>query len=243
MAAKKKDDAADAPVVPHKSTAHLSVEDRFATNDLYDKYACTIRVREKLCGGVPRNPDLLKGWITATTEHDDELSTQQEKDAREAILAPTEEKSWNGFRGHPELGLFLEARQVKALFKECATMLRVTVKKRGSTQIFQHGFEIKGNPDASRVYLGKKAPDGYLEGPIHVQTAQGPRTAIKRVDYVEGADISFEIWVLHTEGGEKRHVGEEDLVRMLSFGQENGLGADRSQGHGKFSVVKFERIK
>lgn len=214
---------------------------KFDAISLYDVYTVTLTVRDKLCGGVPKNPELLKGWIVATTKHDDETSTAQEKAAREAILAPTEEKSWNGFLGDKEHGLFIEARQVKALFKECATMLRVTVAKVGSKQIFQHGFEIKGPKDEARIYLGKKTADGYLEGPIHVQTAMGPRTAIKRVDYVQKVDLTFDIWVLTTDGNEKRHVGEDELVRMITFGQENGVGADRSQGHGKFNVKAFKK--
>lgn len=217
-------------------------ENEFDARSLYDVYQIKIRIRDKLCGGMPKNPELLKGWIAATTEHNDEKTTALEKEAREALLAPTEEKSWNTFPADDK-GLFIWSRQLKALFKECASMLRVTVEKRGSKQILQHGFEVKGPDRADRVYLGKSKPDGFDEGPIHVQTAQGPRTAIKRVDYVEGVVLSFEVWVLSTSGNETRHVGEKELRSMLTFGQENGLGADRSQGHGKFDVVEFSKTK
>lgn len=217
-------------------------KNEFDASSLYDRYVCTIKIRQKLCGGMPKNPELLKGWIAASTEHNDATTTQQEKDAREVLLTPTEEKSWNGFPEDADKGLFIWSRQVKALFKECATMLRVTVEKRGSKQIFQHGFEIKGTDQADRIFLGKKVADGNDEGPIHVQTAQGPRTAIKRVDYVSGINLKFEIWVLTTHGSETRHVGADDLKKMLTFGQENGLGADRSQGHGKFDVIEFAKI-
>jgi hypothetical protein len=218
------------------------VKNEFDASALYDRYHATIRIRQKLCGGMPKNPELLKGWIAASTEHNDAVTTQQEKDAREVLLTPTEEKSWNGFPEDAK-GLFIWSRQVKALFKECASMLRITVEKRGSKQIFQHGFEIKGPDSADRIYLGKTKADGNDEGPIHVQTAQGPRTAIKRVDYVSNLDLKFEIWVLTTAAAENRHVGEKELKHMLTFGQENGLGADRSQGHGKFDVIEFSRVK
>jgi hypothetical protein len=213
----------------------------FDSKALYDRYDVEIKIRDRICGGVPKNPELLKGWIAAKTEHNDETTTAQEKEARETILEPTEEKSWNGFPGD-ENGLFIWSRQIKALFKECASMLRITVTKQGSKQIFQHGFEIKGPVKDDRVYLGKMAPDGDNEGPIHVQTPQGPRTAIKRVDYITSPTLAFQIWVLKTNANEKRHVGEEDLKLMLRFGQENGLGADRSQGSGKFAVLSFKRV-
>lgn len=206
---------------------------------LYDIYTVTIRARNRICGGTPKNPDLLRGWIAATTEHDDSKTTDLVNEARAALLEPTEEKSWNGFRGDPTLGLYVECRQLKALFKEAATMLRLTTDKRGSKQIFQHGFEIKAVDGGDRLFLGTKEPTGCAEGPIHVQTAQGPRTAIKRVDYVERASLTFEVWVLSTHASETRHIGESDIVQMLTFGQENGFGADRSQGNGKFDVVDF----
>lgn len=210
--------------------------------ELYDVYLVRIRLIDKLCGGTPRNPELLRGWIAATTKHDDATTDAQEREAREALLAPTEEKSWNGFPGD-EVGLFVWARQVKALFKECASMLRITTQKLGSKQILQHGFEVKGLQKYDRVYLGKTAPDGFDEGPIHVQTPQGPRTAIKRVDYVEGVELEFEVWVLDTHPTEKRHVGKGEMTLMATFGQENGLGADRSQGRGKFEVIKFDFVQ
>jgi hypothetical protein len=211
----------------------------FDPSKLYDIYSVTVRARNRICGGMPKNKDLLRGWIAATTEHDDATTDGQVADARAALLEPTEEKSWNGFRGDPELGLYVECRQLKALFKEAATMLRMTTDKRGSKQIFQHGFEVKAPDGSDRIYLGTKEPTAFAEGPIHVQTAQGPRTAIKRVDYVERAELSFEVWVLSTHASETRHIGEADVVEMLRFGQENGFGADRSQGHGKFDVTAF----
>jgi CRISPR/Cas system CSM-associated protein Csm4 (group 5 of RAMP superfamily) len=209
---------------------------------MYNIYKIQLTIRDKICGGMPKNPDLLKGWIAATTEHQDEVTDKQVEEARDALLEPTQEKSWNGFPADDK-GLFIWSRSVKALFKECASMLRITTQKIGSKQILQHGFEVKGLVKSDRVYFGKDKPDGFDEGPIHVQTAQGPRSAIKRVDYVTGVTIEFEVWVLHTNHAEKRHLGEEELVEMLRFGQENGLGADRSQGHGKFDVTGFEALQ
>lgn len=214
----------------------------FNARTLYTIYRVTLATRDKLCGGMPKNPDLIKGWISAVTGgHDDAITEAQTKEARDALLDATTERSWNTFPAD-EKGLFVWSRQVKALFKECASMLRITTQKIGSKQILQHGFEIKGPDVADRIYLTKPKPDGFDEGPIHVQTAQGPRTAIKRVDFVTDVRVSFEIWVLTTEPGEKRHVGEKEIRAMLTFGQENGFGADRSQGRGKFDVIEFEKL-
>ena len=216
----------------------------FSARPLYDIYRITITVREQLCGGMPKNKDVIADWIKSTTQYNDEQTKAQTDEAREALLEETTEKSWNGFPGDKEKGIFLWARCIKAMFKECASLRRVTTEKRGSKQIFQHAFEVKALDGGSRVFLGKMEADGYNEGPIHVQTPQGPRTALKRVDYIQGPiDISFEVWVMGTHPSETRHVGEKDLVDMLTFAQENGLGADRSQGMGKFDVKAFEQVQ
>lgn len=214
----------------------------FDARALYDIYRVKLAIRDRLCGGVPKNKDLIKNWVAATTGFNDAQTEVQTQEHLDAMTADVAEKSWNGFPSD-ERGLYLYARQVKALFKECATMLRLTTDRRGSKQILQHGFEVKSLDGRDRVHLGREKPDGDTEQPIHVQTPQGPRTALKRVDYVEGASVEFEVWVLATEHGETRHVGEDEIRAMLTFGQENGLGADRSQGSGKFDVVDFEVVQ
>jgi len=228
--------------------------DDFNPRKLYDIYYVKLHAVDRICGGRPKNPELIRSWVESTTGHKDDQSEALTKQALEELVDETTEKSWNGFPGDAH-GIFLAARQIKALFKECATMRRVTVDKRGSKQIFQHGFEIKATPEqekmtghADRIYMtfdGEvvKESHGFDEGPIHVQTPQGPRTALKRVDYVEDVDIEFEIWVMGTASAETRHVGEVEIIDMLTFGQENGLGADRSQGHGKFRVVDFHVVQ
>lgn len=218
------------------------MDDRFQSRKLYDVYLCTIVFRGRLCGGVPRNKELIKAWVMAGTEHNDELTETQTQEAKDAIINDVAEKSWIGFFEDAEKGLWLHTRNVKAALKQGASMLRITKDKIGSKQIFAEGSEIKGLGGSDRIYLDRKVPDGTDEKPIHVMTAQGPRTALKRFDYVTQPKISFEIWVLKTAAGEKRHIGEEDIVYVLTFLQENGIGADRSQGEGKFSVLEFEKI-
>jgi len=79
-----------------------------------------------------------------------------------------------------------------------------------------------------------KKPDGHVESAIHVMTPRGPRSALKRCDYVQQAHATFEIWV----AGEA--VTKKDLEQLLTLGQEIGLGASRSQGYGKFTLERFE---
>jgi hypothetical protein len=214
----------------------------FSNRGLYDIYRIEIQFRDKLVGGVPKNKDLLADAVRAHTGFDDEKTQEQIKELGSGVVDVIVEKSWNGF-ALDDVGLYIKAFQVKALFKECAQMLRLAKDRLGSKQILQHGFEVKALDGSDKLHLGKSKPDGTAEGPIHVMTPQGPRTAIKKVDYVEKIALSFEVWVLATHHGETRHVGEEQIVQMLRFGQENGVGADRSQGAGKFDVKSFEVVQ
>jgi CRISPR/Cas system CSM-associated protein Csm4 (group 5 of RAMP superfamily) len=210
---------------------------------LYDIYAVSIQFRHRIYGGVPKNKELIADWIKAKTGYDDEIAEGLTEAAKAQMIDEESEKSWNGFFRDEEKGVYVECRQLKAALKQCASVLGVTKKKIGSKQILAEGGEIKSLDGGDRLYLGKLEADGFEERPIHVMTAQGPRTALKRVDFVEGACLNFQVWVLQTEAQEKRHIGEDELVLILTMMQENGVGADRSQGGGKFDVVNFEKVQ
>jgi hypothetical protein len=228
---------------------------------MYDIYRMTIKFREHIHGGMPKSEDLIRMWVESRTGHSDKKTDEQVEEAIEVAVEEEAERNWVGFASDKR-GLFIYARNIKAMFRENASVLQITVKKRGSKQILQHGFEVKALKEklpplveelkegeqeppfkADRIYFHQGKPDGVEERPIHVMTAKGPRTALKRNDYGECVELSFEVWILATHAAENRHIGEKELVAMLTLAQENGLGADRSQGHGKFDVVEFEQVQ
>jgi hypothetical protein len=217
------------------------IDDRFSPARLYDRYRVTIKIRDRICGGMPRNPDLIKTWVESTTEHADEISEKLTQENAELVVNAVAEKCWNGFPEDAQ-GLFIPCRNIKACLKQSAQLLGIYKNKRGSKQILAEGMEVKGLNNPTRVYLGKTEPDGTDESAIHVMTAQGPRTALRRMDYVTEPTLSFEVWILKTAPQETRHIGEEQLVEILCHASENGLGASRSQGEGKLDIVSFEKI-
>lgn len=99
--------------------------------------------------------------------------------------------------------------------------------------------------EEDKVYLmrgdGKyiTEPDGNEEKPIHIMTTQGPRTALKRFDYVESpALVKFTFRFLN-DG-----IVDLDLVQVFhEHSAWNGLGADRSQGNGLFTVRSIDPVK
>lgn len=215
----------------------------FNAKALYDIYKVSIKMRERIYGGTPKTKKMIEKWIEARTKHSDDLTRRQIEAAMEVMGEEATERSWMGFQEDAH-GLFIDTNNVKAMFKQGGSMLGLFMKKRGTKQIMCEGMEVKSLADGGvRLYLDRTEPDGYIEKPIHVMTAQGPRTAIKRADFLEDIKLSFEVWVLTTSSSEVRHVGRAELVRVLTFSQENGLGADRSQGAGKFDVIDFQKVQ
>lgn len=229
------------------------MDERFSTKRLYDKYLVKIAMREDLRGGKPKDKELLERHIIRKTGHEDELTKKMTEDAVKG-LPPTEndldeqvEKSSSGFlaesEGKHKGELYIDTFQLKAMFRQSAQMLGIYKKKRGSKNMCAEGAEIKGTVHEARVYLGKKEPDGTYMGVVHAMTPKGPISGIKHVDFVTKPVLTFEIWVLTTPAAETRHIGESDIIDILTFSQENGVGADRSQGCGKFDVVEFQKMK
>lgn len=222
----------------------------FDRTRLYHRWKVKIRILERMDGGVPKDKSMIKKWVEAKTGFADEQSQKLAEEHLPDIEALTEAESkglWTGFK-KDSTGHYIESRQIKAMFRECFVVCGITGTKRGSRQILQHGFEIKGPNAGSKVYM-EDVETGSMEveiedeeKAIHVNTQQGPRSALKRVDFVTQATLDFEIWVLITDPRATNHIGEEEIVEALNLAQENGLGANRSQGSGKFEVLEFEPI-
>ncbi len=129
--------------------------------------------------------------------------------------------------------------EIKAMLKDATRHSQLTQQVPGLTSKIAHAVEIF--PD--RIYLtkigegGTHKLDGYEEKAIHVMTAQGPRTSIKRSDYVNSPEIEFNIAV-----GTK-DLTEEVIVRLLAHSEVfEGLGASVSQHYGKYDILEFERL-
>lgn len=84
-------------------------------------------------------------------------------------------------------------------------------------------FSMVTEPDDVETFIG------------HVSGPQGPRSNLTRVEVVSGATIHVDLQVLRDE------IEHHHWPIIFLAGQENGLGAMRSQGYGRYDVVRFER--
>ncbi len=248
----------------------MNLLDKYDTSpkQFYDVYRITIVVEapNRIIGGHPLNPLVIAGdqqakkpkksyaELKTKVKERDELTEQQDEENLEAIEGQEkEERSWIGFPRNSEGQMYMFARCPKACIKETVSVHRI-LQDRPKTEHLKHGTEIKpegldhGNQllfyritTAGRMYVTE--PDGCEERAIQVMTMQGPRTAIKKTDYLTDVYCTFDWWVAPTHPADTRHIKEEELVRILTLAQENGLWADRSIGEGKFRLVNVEKVQ
>ena len=197
--------------------------------NLYKKYGVQIQIRDKLLGGKPKTEKLIEGWLRARGRED---TIEREKE--EIDLMEDEKRAWSGFK-KDEKGLYLDSYQIKGMIKEVIKVLKLAKKIKGLTNLIISGFFVY----PPRVHLNKENPDGYIEETAQVMGRMGPRSIIKRHDYVERANMDFELRYFDTDV-----LDEKTLKIILEAGQEVGLGTNRHEGgeFGKFDIVKIKEI-
>lgn len=157
-----------------------------------------------------------------------------------------------------ESGPYIEDRQIAAMLREMMSVLGITVARRGSRNNHQHIHAIlacdeEGNPlagaDSQQINFYRDGEivsevDDYVEMCAHVMGPQGPRSCIKQHERVVGATVRFLVR-LPANMPKSRSVSmlrDNDIIEMFAHAQNDGLGACRSQGYGKFSVTQLDRL-
>ena len=195
---------------------------------------------DDIAGGLPTDARLIDAWQQARWSKVAKLLPEDPQNPEEAakrtreLLGPEvpEEAGWTTFARDDQQRLCIEGRQIKAALKESANILKTLIKIGDKTVPLRARL-------AERVFVverllpllpERQEPDDTIERAIHVMTAQGPRDALKRTDIVRKAELVCTLKVLND--GMFTH---DILSTLLDHGSENGLGADRSQGFGRFT--------
>lgn len=210
---------------------------------MFDQYQLILTV-DRLVGGIPKHPTIIKRWQEAHLK-----SAAGEPSAEDATastlnllgdqaLDPEEvvQGIWTGFVTLPGGNLALENRNVKAMLKESANIVRalpdaqsrgkpIPLRARLAERVFVRPRLIQIMKNGHGVTEPESA-----ERPIHVMTMQGPRTALKRTDYVDDCQLTCTLEVL-----QDGLITEKILRLILDHASRNGLGTDRSTGAGTFT--------
>lgn len=225
--------------------------------DIWTYYRVRIQYRNKVMGPAPTDPKMIEAWIRKgmgindvlelrrlTVETAIELGYDVDPDATMDELFKAAEKmagtkKTNGFKRHPEHGLYIEGRTAKAMLKEVVNIKYPSQAERwGLTRKAPTGFlaeRVFVDPDD--IYLSRWEPDGVLTVIGHVRTPKGERSTLAYVEYCAQPEIEFGIKVMDD------CILENQWRVIWAVAQENGLGAMRSQGYGRFDVLDFEQIK
>jgi len=206
----------------------------------YESYRVKLRLVD-IVGGLPKNPDMMEAWINASNKAKTSAEKKRIKEAHEEELKDIEEeeaeKKAIGF-ARVDGQLVIEGRQVKAMLKEVANIIKDDVPgaKDGKVAALKSKVAERLFVKETYISLGRTEPDEVDEHPISVMTRLGPRTSIKRCEICKDAEIEFTL--LRKIKGP---VSEKIMLAILDYGQENGLGADRSQGRGRYEVISVEK--
>lgn len=221
--------------------------------NLFTAYELDLAFEDKLMGGVPKSPKIIEGWLRSQAGIDDKaeveqamIRTLQELGADvhpgmvyDELVAKSEElaavKSTNGFK-LDDNGLYIEDRQVKAMLKESVNILyagdRWGKTRKGPRSFVAERAFVK----PARIYLGRYEPDGVELVIGHVSDAAGKRSTLAYHEYAERPTITIQVEVLRDE------LTTEQWTEIWCHAERNGLGALRSQSHGRFAVTRWERV-
>jgi hypothetical protein len=211
-------------------------------------YAGTLHLGT-IAGGTPTDPKVAEGWIKTKgalgqDAKDDlirqavaEVMVERGVGADEAVAEVAKNKSLNGFK-RDENGLYIEGRQLKAGIKEAASVAYAAGKLLnggknawGRTSkgilgfIAEHVCVVE-----DRLYLGVIEPSGVNQRFVH--TFRG--SSIQYEEYVTDAKVDFTV--------KSDHVFTDEQWAMIWLtGEQQGLGASRSQGYGRYAVTRWEK--
>jgi len=206
------------------------------------RYNATITVTN-LAGGVPTDPRVAEGWLKTKLADKDDLirdmvaQTMVERGvtADEAATEVDKLKHLNGFKRN-EHGLYIEGRQLKAAIKEAAGVARATDKlkmKWGTTNKGVLGFvaeHIMVVEDT--LQLGVTEASRVLQSfPKNPRTGQ---TGIQYTEVIDRASFDFTIIADHK-------FTDAEWAMLWLTGEQQGIGASRSQGFGRYEVTRWEQ--
>lgn len=199
----------------------------------------------RIAGGTPTDPKVAEGWLKTKLGVDKdellremvaEVMVDRGVDADEATEIVNINRHLNGFK-RDENGLYIEGRQVKAAIKEAASVAaaadKLALKGWGKTNkgllsfVAEHICVVE-----DRIPLGVTEPSGVGQRFVHTWRGSG----IQYEEYVDDAKLSFTVLT-------DFDFTDEQWAMLWLTGEQQGIGASRSQGYGRYEVTGWERVK
>lgn len=198
-----------------------------------------------IAGGTPTDPKVAEGWLRTKLgiDKDDlirekvaETMIERGVTADEATAIVSENKHLNGFK-RDERGLYIEGRQLKAAIKEAASVAVAAGNLKGRgwgatnkgllSYVAEHIFVVE-----DRLHLGVTEASGVNQRFVHTFRGSG----IQYEEYVNDAKVDFTVMSDHD-------FSAKEWAAIWLSGEQQGIGASRSQGFGRYEVTRWDPIK
>ncbi|MET8985903.1 hypothetical protein ABZW49_10680 [Nonomuraea wenchangensis] len=245
----------------------MGAVDIFGTSSSVACYRVRLQVLDKIVGGVPSSPSVIKGWLKTRMDigdrHLQELvqKTLTERfpdrqpsadELADALMESDAAPSINGFKRVPDTGeLAYEGRCMKAALKEWANSAYPGVDWDGKTAT---GSDVgrplpKGFRKGLMATLSERVfvPDVYIG--LGVKEPTGVEERIKHVMTPQGPRSSINrVEYVQSPVLEFELKVHDDFLtpqawgRIWERGEDIGVGADRGRSDGKFELLAWERI-
>lgn len=221
----------------------MSVFAKYASEMYPHRFAGQLSIGT-IAGGTPTDPKVAEGWLRTKlgVDNDDlirekvaEVMVERGVTADEAAAIVSDLKHLNGFK-RDEQGLYIEGRQLKAALKEAASIAvaagKLTARGWGKTNkgllsyLAEHVFVVE-----DRLHLGVNEPSGISQRFVHTFRGSG----IQYEEYVEDAKVNFTVITDHD-------FSQKEWAAIWLAGEQNGIGASRSQGFGRYEVTQWEAL-
>lgn len=243
----------------------------FDNSLVYTTYEAQIHVQDRIAAGTPGDPRIVEAWIMkklAKLNDDEEtrfvliqtlrelgylsdgkyteqdIAAMSNEQLMEAAGKAAETKNTVVFKGGGLIpdprGIYLETRCVKAMFKEAANVafadkardLRMFPNGKGAKNFVAENVFVLGD----RLYFGQREPDDTLLFVGHVNGPKGPQSNLTYYQVMEEPVFVFQVLVA------KNEILEPLFETIWVTAQQQGLGALRSQGFGRFDVERWEKV-
>ena len=230
---------------------------------MWQRFAGRLQARDRIYGGIPKNEHIFESWqktkqtrtplyeptpeeqaalgLVPATAMAERMRAEDAEDVGE--LDESVEAGETVFR-RDETGLFLREFMLKSACKEATQRLGYYQKLKRNAD----GMGLRSHVQTGLYFLPRKLyllrddkpvtePDGTDEAQGRVPTPKGPKSILRKSEYVERAVIDFEIKMLPFRG-----FGYGELCRVFALVCEIGVGAWRAREEGKLELLSFTEI-
>jgi hypothetical protein len=199
----------------------------------------------RMAGGIPRNPSVAEGWLRTKIADRDDLIREMvattmlelDVDAEEAARLVDENQHLNCFKRTSDDELYYEGRCLKSCLKEAGSIAvaagKLPSRGWGKTNkgiksfLAEHVFIVE-----DVLPLGVHEPAGIAQR--FISTHHG--TGIQYEEFV--TDVSFEFMLITDQ-----NLSERDWGMIWLTAEQEGIGAARSQGNGRFVLTRWEPVE